>query len=232
MEKPLAVRWRAHELPELRAGAPSSARVELENAGTTPWHGERFTVSYHWLDALGNPIVWDGLRTAVAAEPGETATVEVAIRAPIPPGHYRLAIDVVDESRFWFGELGNPTLDVDVDVQPRIQDADEVDARLGDAVPAPDWLAHVLEAHREGYAVVGGSVEVDGGFLRRRPHALAPYAPGTGRIPGFRHPLVCASVIKGVEVEWTEVGGLPAAIPPADEPSLYDGRAVMRLRRR
>src|SRR6266540_2249187 len=183
MGKPLAVRWRAHELPELRAGAASSAHVEL------------------------------------------------AIRSPIPPGHYRLSIDMVDESRFWFGELGSPTLDVDVDVQPRIQDVDEVDARLGDAEPAADWLAHVLEAHREGYAVVGGSVEFGGGFFRRRPHALAPYAPGTGRIPSFGHPLVCASVIKGVDVEWTEVGGLPAAIPPPDEPSLYDGRAVTRLRR-
>jgi hypothetical protein len=232
MGKPLAVRWRAHELPEVLAGAATSARVELENAGLTAWRSERFTVSYHWLDALGNPIVWDGLRTPVSAEPGESTTVDVAIRAPIPPGHYRLAIDVVDESRFWFGELGNPTLDVDVDVQPRIRDAGEVDARLGDTVPAADWLARVLEAHREGYAVVGGSVEVNGGFLRRRPHALAPYAPGTGRIPGFRHPLVCASVIRGVDVEWTEVAGLPAAIPPPDEPSLYDGRAVTRLRRR
>src|SRR6266545_342076 len=140
MGKPLAVRWRAHELPELRAGAASSARVEL------------------------------------------------AIRSPIPPGHYRLSIDMVDESRFWFGELGSPTLDVDVDVQPRIQDVDEVDARLGDAEPAADWLAHVLEAHREGYAVVGGSVEFGGGFFRRRPHALAPYAPATGRAVALRRP--------------------------------------------
>jgi hypothetical protein len=229
MGKPLAVRWRAHELPEVHAGAASSARVELENAGETPWRGERFAVSYHWLDALGNPIVWDGLRTPVAAEPGEAATVEMAIRAPIPPGHYRLAIDIVDESRFWLGELGNPTLDVDVDVQPRIETEAEVEARLGNAQPTPDWRARMLEAHREGYAVVGGSVEVDGRFLRRRPHALAPYAPGAGRVPGFAHPLVCASVIKGVEVEWTEVGGLPAAIPPRDEPWLYDGRITVRL---
>ena len=64
MTRPLAVRWRAHELPELRAGAKTTARVELENAGVTPWRGDRFTVSYHWLDELGNAIVWDGLRTA------------------------------------------------------------------------------------------------------------------------------------------------------------------------
>ena len=224
MGRPLGLRWRGHELPEIRAGALATARVELENAGTTPWRGERFTVSYHWLDALGNAIIWDGLRTPVAAEPGEAATVELAIRGPIPPGRYRLSIDVVDEGRFWFGELGEATLDSDIDVVPRVREADDAEARLGDAEPAPDWRERVLAAHREGYAVVGGSVDV-----RRRPRELQAYQPGTGRVPGFEHPLVCPSVLKGVAVEWTEIAGLPAAVPPAGEPSLYDGRITVRL---
>jgi hypothetical protein len=225
MTRPLAVRWRAHELPSLRAGARSTAHVELENAGATPWRGERFTVSYHWLDELGNAIVWDGLRTPVAAEPGEAARVELAIRAPIPPGRYRLSIDVVDEGRFWFGELGEQTLDADVDVVPRIDRADEAEARLGEATPAAEWNERVFAAHREGFAVVGGSVEG-----RRLDPALEEYRPGTGRVPDFPHPLVCPSVVRGTEVEWTEVAGLPAAIPPADEPSLYDGRIRVLLR--
>src|ERR687892_353652 len=104
MTRPLAVRWRAHELPRLRAGAKATARVELENAGATPWRGDRFTVSYHWLDELGNAIVWDGLRTPVSAEPGTAAAVDVAIRAPLPPRRYRLQPDVVDQRRVWFGE--------------------------------------------------------------------------------------------------------------------------------
>lgn len=224
MTRPLAVRWRGHALPELRAGAKSTAHVELENAGATPWRGERFTVSYHWLDELGNAIVWDGLRTPVEAEPGGSARVELAIRAPIPPGRYRLSIDVVDEGRFWFGELGETTLDADVDVEPRIERADEAEATLGEASPAEDWAERVFVAHREGFAVVGGSV--DG---RRRSPELEPYRPGTGRKPDFPHPLVCPSVVRGVDVEWTEVAGLPAAIPPVDEPSLYDGRITVRL---
>ena len=224
MARPLAVRWLAHELPELRAGAKTRARVELANEGRTAWRGARFTVSYHWLDALGNAIVWDGLRTPVAAEPGETKTLDVAIRAPIPPGRYRLAIDVVDEGRFWFGELGEPTLDLDVDVLPRIDDPDQATAHLGNAVASADWHERTFAAHREGYAVVGGSIEA-----RRRSRELAAYAPGTGRIPSFPHPLVCPSIIAGVAVEWTEVAGLPAAIPPSDEPSLYDGRITARL---
>ena len=36
MGRPLAVRWGAHELPELHAGVLTSVRVELENAGDTP----------------------------------------------------------------------------------------------------------------------------------------------------------------------------------------------------
>lgn len=225
MTRPLAVRWRAHTLPDLRAGAKSTAHVELENAGTTPWRGERFTVSYHWLDELGNAIVWDGLRTPVVAEPGDSARIQLAIRAPIPPGRYRLSIDVVDEGRFWFGELGEATLDAEVDVEPRIERADEAEASLGEATPAADWAERVFVAHREGFAVVGGSVEG-----RRHDSELERYRPGSGRVPQFAHPLVCPSVVRGVAVEWTQVAGLPAAIPPGDEPSLYDGRIRVRVR--
>src|SRR5918994_1453699 len=202
MGRPIGVRWGAHELPELHAGVLTSVRVELENAGDTPWRDDRFTVSYHWLDELGNAIVWDGLRTPVAAEPGDKATVDVAVRAPIPPGRYRLSIDLVDESRFWFGELGEATLDFDVDVLER--EGSPV-AHLGDAIAAPDWHERVRAAHHEGSAIVGGSVEG-----RRRPAELAAYAP-PGRVPGFAHPLVCPSVLEGVPVRWTEVAGLPAA---------------------
>jgi hypothetical protein len=229
MSHPLAVRWRAHELPTLRAGALSTARVEVENVGSTPWRDDRFTVSYHWLDERRNPIVWDGLRTPVRAEPGEAVTVDVRIRSPIPPGRYLLSIDVVDEGRFWFGEVGSTTLDVDVAVAPRIDDPGEARAELGDAIREPDWGERVFAAHREGYAVVGGSVRVPAGVFRQRPAALKPYEPGTGRVPGFAHPIVCASVVDGVEVEWVEVEGLPAAVAPPDEPVLYDGRITVRL---
>jgi hypothetical protein len=222
MPRPLGVHWRTHELPEFRAGTLAVAQIELVNAGTTAWRDGSFTVSYHWLDERGNAIVWDGLRTHVEAEPGESATAQVSIRAPMPPGRYRLSIDLVDEGRFWFGELGEPTLDADVDVGPRIESEAETEARLGEAEPAADWHERVLAAHREGFAVVGGSV--DG----RRPRELEPYAPGSGRVPNFEHPIVCPSVIRGVQVEWTEVGGLPAAVA-LGEPSLYDGRITVRL---
>lgn len=257
---PLAVRWLGLELPEIRAGAAASAAVDFENAGTATWRslaGTGVHLAYHWLDERGNPIVWDGVRTALErpVEPGERVRATLTIRGPIPPGRYRLALDLVDENRAWFAELGNPPLETECRVGPRIARA--LAARGGDAealsaqeeplvseqeaaavayladgvVPAPDWSRRVLDAHQEGYAVVSGSVEAEAGFARRRPRELEPYAPGGGRAPAFPHPLVCPSALSGIELDWAEdVAGLPAARPPAGEPWIYDGRITARLR--
>jgi hypothetical protein len=52
--------------------------------------------------------------------PGERVSVYVTVRAPTPPGAYRLAFDLVNEGRYWFRELGNERLEVAVPVLPRI----------------------------------------------------------------------------------------------------------------
>ncbi|MDQ5821364.1 MAG: hypothetical protein M3540_07990, partial [Actinomycetota bacterium] len=84
-----------------------------------------------------------------------------------------------------------------------------------------------------GYAAVGGSIEATGGLLRRGRGELEPWAPGTGRIPGFAHPLLCPSVLVELDPSWTDpVADLPALLPPEDEPWLYDGRIVVSSRRR
>jgi hypothetical protein len=38
----------------------------------------------------------------------------------MPPGDYRLAFDLVHEHRFWFAEVGNAPLELDVAVLPRL----------------------------------------------------------------------------------------------------------------
>ncbi len=230
MAAPLAVRFHAWELDEPRAGALTRARVELENAGTAAWRDD-VKASYHWLDELGNPIVWDGLRTALPGQvaPGGRAEVDLAVRCPIPPGRYRFALDLVAERRAWFGEVGGEPPQREVEVLPR------VDAKALDEVaevhvpewlePAPDWAGRVLAAHREGYGVVAGSIEAP----RRLRRALGPWAPGPGRVPGFSQPLLCPSVLRGIELErLADVEGLPAFAPPPDEPWVYDGRIVLR----
>ncbi len=227
---PLAVRWGGWTLPTPQAGALQTATVELENAGTVSWRDPSLQLSYHWLDERGNPIHWDGIRTAVPPlEPGERATVEARVRGPVPPGSYRFALDMVAEFRSWFSQLGSPMADAIVEVGPRrgasrVKLPGWVDADAG-------WHARAAAAHAEGYAVVAGSIEWPGGLRHPRPHALEPYVTGQGRVPGFSAPLVCPSVIEGIELErLDDVAGLPAYAAPADEPWLYDGRLVLRAR--
>src|SRR5437763_11256001 len=122
---PLVARWRTLEHVQFEAGALRHVRIEVENAGTAVWrtrgHEEGLFLSYHWLDERGNPIVWDGRRTPLerAVEPGETLRQSLALRAPIPPGSYRLAVDLVEAHRFWLSELGNEPLVQDVSAAPR-----------------------------------------------------------------------------------------------------------------
>jgi len=215
------VRWLGYELAPPQAGALTRARLALENAGTAPWR--ELHLSYHWLDDRGNPIVWDGLRYEVNAAPGERVERELDVRGPIPPGRYRLAFDLVDEHRFWLAELGNFTPELNVDVAPR--DATAARAFLPpDAELDPDWEERVYAAHAEGYAAVGGSIE-----LRRPPTELGQYVPGGGRNPAFAHPLVCPSLLPPLEPN-TEIAGFPAWRPEGDEPWIYDGRIRLRLR--
>lgn len=233
---PLVAQWRTLELAPVEAGALQLAAAEVENAGTATWRTrgpkEGLFLAYHWLDERGNPIVWDGLRTPLerAVAPGEALRQELALRAPIPPGRYRLAVDLVEEHRFWLAELGNTPFEQDVDVLPR----DHAGARafLPEGLEAaPDWLERVHALHAEGYAAVGGAVEPERSLRRHAASELAPYAAGGGRHPRFPHPLVCPSLLPPLEPN-DEIAGLPAYRPDGSEPWMFDGRIVIRLRSR
>jgi hypothetical protein len=219
----------------VEAGALQRATVEAENAGSAPWRSlgpdEGVFIAYHWLDERGNAIVWDGERTPLehTVEPGDALSQTMHVRGPVPPGRYRLALDLVIEHRFWLAELGNEPLERDVDVGPR--DASGARTFLADGVePAPGWAERARALHEEGYAAVGGAVGVERGLLRRPPAELEPYAPGGGRHPRFPHPLVCPSLLPPLEPN-DEVAGLPAYRPAGEEPWMFDARLVVTLRR-
>jgi hypothetical protein len=253
---PLAVRWLGYELPELRAGVAAPARVALRNEGSATWRSRRESgvqLSYHWLDDRGNAIVWDGPRVGLErpVAPGGEVELETLVRAPQPPGRYRLAFDLVEEFRFWFAEVGSHPLELDVVVAPRIaerrlavvvhggEDTETAAALaaqeeplveegsvatahlVAGAVPEPDWSRRVLDAHAEGFAAVGGSIET-------RDRSLRPWAPGGGRNPAFEHPLLLPSLLDGLEPG--EHLGLPA-YQPEGEPAIFDGRIRLRLPR-
>ena len=274
---PLAVRWLSWTVDEPRAGAVRGAVVALENAGSATWRSQGdagIQLSYHWLDPRGNPIFWDGLRTPLerAVAPGERLYVAARVRAPTPPGRYRLAFDLIDEGRFWFEELGNTPLELELPVGPRLAErALGVHVRAGRSeleeetrralagleeplvpepeagavahlaagcLPARDWSRRLLDAHQEGFALVGGSIDPLAGRLtvRRARSALAPWAPGGGRNPSFPHPLLCPSHVGDYTPSWLpDVAGLPAAappseLPPKEEPWIYDGAIVLTAR--
>ncbi|HEY7693213.1 MAG TPA: hypothetical protein VH816_12805 [Gaiellaceae bacterium] len=218
---PLGVRWLAYELEPPQAGALGTGTVELENAGADTWRD--VLLAYHWLDELGNAIDWDGLRTPLARlEPGERTEVAARVRAPMPPGRYRLAFDLVVENLCWLSEIGNQLLDAEVEVAPR--DASGAIAHLPPEVEASaDWHELVRAAHEEGFAAVGGAVE-------SRERGLRPYRAGGGRNPSFAEPLVCPSLLPPLEPN-CEVAGLPAWRPEGDEPWIYDARVRARVRR-
>ena len=182
--------------------------------------------------------------------PGDEVEVALRIRAPQPAGRYRLAFDLVEELRFWFAEVGSAPLELDADVRPRIEERRlAVVVRGGDpetgaalaaqeeplveadavataylvagAIPAPDWSRRLLDAHAEGFAAVGGSIET-------RDRSLRAWAPGGGRNPAFSHPLLLPSLLAGLEPGEHE--GLPAYVPDG-EPAIFDGRIRLRLPR-
>jgi hypothetical protein len=231
---PLVVRWRALEHGPIQAGALHAATVVAENAGSAAWRTrgpeDGLHLAYHWLDERGNPIVWDGERTALerTVEPGEVLRQQMTIRGPLPPGRYRLAVDLLEEHRFWLAELGNAEHREDLDVLPR--DASAARAFIPDgAEPEPGWYERVAALHAEGYAAVGGAIVEPRRLRRRRTPELEPYAPGGGRHPRFPHPLLCPSLLPPLEPN-DGVAGLPAYRPDGEEPWMFDGRAVIRLR--
>jgi len=253
---PLAVRWLAYELPELRAGARATARVRLRNDGSATWRsrGESgVQLSYHWLDDRGNAIVWDGPRQAFAqpVAPGEEAEAELVVRSPQPPGRYRLAFDLVEEFRFWFAEVGSSPLELDVDVAPRIAERRLAvvvhggeDAETATALEAQEEPLVTTDAVATAHLVPGALPAPDwsrrvldahaegfvavGGSLESGERSLRPWAPGGGRNPSFEQPLLLPSLLAGLEP--SEHEGLPAYVPD-EEPAIFDGRIRLRLRR-
>jgi hypothetical protein len=157
---PLSVRWLAHDIPPQRAGVLSSGRVELQNTGVVAWdsrEGYGICLGYHWLDPLGNPTVWDGLLTAFprVIAPGERVDAPLTVAGPTPPGHYRLALDLVDGGRCWFSEVGNASPEIDVEVSPRLARR-RLRVQIADG---PDELARLTS---EALAVQEEAVTPDG----------------------------------------------------------------------
>jgi len=98
-------------LPAFIAGGTYDVPIVLKNTGAAVWNAtgpNLVDVSYHWSDAAGKTVIWDGTRTPLAAnvEPGASANVTLRLGTPQGPGTYTLTIDLVREGIGWFASFG------------------------------------------------------------------------------------------------------------------------------
>lgn len=112
--------YAAHPLPGIAPNATISATVTIRNEGLVTWTSAGLrpvALSYHWLDARSRLVVrYNGRRTAMPAPvaPGQAITLVAPVQAPLAPGKYILAWDMVVENGGWFSERGNPVAELPV----------------------------------------------------------------------------------------------------------------------
>ncbi len=113
----------------MTAGKAASISAEIQNPTSEHWSAEgdgsgfrlfAVTMSYHWLDLVGRPFIYDGIRTPLPRDvpPGESVSLTARIEAPPAPGEYILRLTLIQEGLSWF-ETG--ALDVPVTVMPEPQ---------------------------------------------------------------------------------------------------------------
>jgi len=231
--EPLVPVWRGSTLAPQRAGARTTARVVLENAGGATWRSrgaDGLQVSYHWLDTHGNAIVWDGTRTAFPhpVAPGETIELDLPLDAPRPPGRYVLRLDLVEEHRFWLSEIGVPPHDLEVDVAPLIEERRLAVVVHGGTEPRTDAALALQDepvvAERPtatAHLVAGAEPAPDWSRLVLDAHAEGWAAVGPALAPlGGRLERRRASHAYGT---WRPGGRNPRLDAPLLLPSLVDG---------
>jgi uncharacterized membrane protein len=100
------------------ANGNATVALGIKNTGSLAWRAaELYDISYHITRWDGTVVQWDGLRTSLPdVAPGQTVTVNVAVRAP-SAGSYVVRFDLVREGVTWFSAQGVPTGDVALTAQ-------------------------------------------------------------------------------------------------------------------
>ena len=226
---PLVARWRSWSLDPPRAGALTTARAEVENAGAATW-GADIAASYHWLDERGNAIVWDGIRTRF---PGRSAPASASrSRSPCARRCRRRATASRSTSSpstapGSASSADNDTPSEAVDVLPRVaatalRDVATVHApRRRPNGRAACWRSTPRGTPSSRVRSTPRAASASGS-RRGRP---APAASPASRSRCSARPCCTASSSSGSPTS----RGSPAFRPPADEPWVYDASLVLEL---
>lgn len=103
-------------------GEVLAVEVTVRNASAASWPGDppaAVAVGYHWLDAGGRTVDYEGRRTFLGRDvaPGEIWTGSATVVAPAEAGSYLLELDLVFEGVSWFSGQGATTLRRPVEVR-------------------------------------------------------------------------------------------------------------------
>ncbi len=103
-------------------GETKTFPATVSNAGNVTWPSggaSPVNLSYHWYDASGRVVVWDGRRTPLGSDvaPGAARSVDMQVAMPVRSGTYSLRIDLVREGVGWFSDLGTAPASLTVQVQ-------------------------------------------------------------------------------------------------------------------
>ncbi|HEY8829837.1 MAG TPA: hypothetical protein VIM83_04480, partial [Candidatus Limnocylindria bacterium] len=120
--------WGGVQLPALLSATTYTVTVPVANAGAVPWNAtgaNLVDLSYHWTNAAGQVVVWDGVRTALAADvpAGGSTTIAARITTPSVQDSYTLTVDLVREGVAWFASLGAVPLKLQTLVSPAVYSA-------------------------------------------------------------------------------------------------------------
>ncbi|WP_262966474.1 Wzt carbohydrate-binding domain-containing protein [Methylobacter psychrophilus] len=102
--------------------------VTIVNRSEQNWVGDSIrpvNLSYHWLNASGETVIYDGLRTPLATggvAPGKALDTKMQVVAPDEVGTYSLVLTLVQELVGWFEDKGFEAARLTVEVIPSLSD--------------------------------------------------------------------------------------------------------------
>jgi FkbM family methyltransferase len=107
---------------DIKAGTLFELLVRIANESQETWYGygeNPVYLSYHWENANGDPLIFDGLRTELIEPelpPAGTAQQYISVTPPKLPGKYKLVATMVQEGVCWFEDKGFEPVVLDIEV--------------------------------------------------------------------------------------------------------------------